>query len=58
VGGVVETTFGVLKATLDASIMLMAMPDIFRGVRPDPLQPGTECRGSQAAKQASVTIEP
>jgi len=47
----------VLRATFDPSIMLMAMPDIFRGVRPDPLQPGTECRGSQAAKQASAAIE-
>jgi MFS family permease len=27
-------------ATLDASIMLIAMPDIFRGIHLDPLQPG------------------
>ncbi len=35
-----NTTLGVLMATLDASIMLIAMPDIFRGIRLDPLQSG------------------
>jgi MFS family permease len=35
-----NTTLGVLLATLDASITLIAMPDIFRGIRLDPLQPG------------------
>jgi MFS family permease len=35
-----NTTLGVLLATLDGSIVLIAMPDIFRGVRLDPLQPG------------------
>jgi MFS family permease len=35
-----NTTLGVLLATIDASIVLIAMPDIFRGVRLDPLQPG------------------
>jgi MFS family permease len=30
-------TLGVLLATLDASITLIAMPDIFRGIRLDPL---------------------
>jgi MFS family permease len=34
-----NTTLGVLLATLDASITLIAMPDIFRGIRLDPLQP-------------------
>jgi MFS family permease len=33
-----NTTLGVLLATLDASITLIAMPDIFRGIRLDPLQ--------------------
>src|SRR5205085_10653014 len=33
------TTPGVLLATLDASITLIAMPDIFRGIRLDPLVP-------------------
>src|SRR5215469_8369942 len=33
-------TLGVLLATLDASITLIAMPDIFRGIHLDPLQPG------------------
>jgi MFS family permease len=35
-----NTTIGVLLATLDASIMLVAMPDIFRGIRLDPLGAG------------------
>src|SRR6186997_1221632 len=35
-----NTTLGVLLATLDASIILIAMPDIFRGIKLDPLQPG------------------
>ena len=35
-----NVTLGVLLATLDASIMLIAMPDIFRGIRLDPLLPG------------------
>ena len=33
------TTLGVLLATLDGSITLIAMPDIFRGIRLDPLVP-------------------
>ena len=32
-------TLGVLLATLDASITLIAMPDIFKGIRLDPLIP-------------------
>jgi MFS family permease len=35
-----NVTLGVLLATLDASIVLIAMPDIFRGIRLNPLQPG------------------
>ena len=34
-----NTTLGVLLATIDASIVLIAMPDVFRGIRLDPLQP-------------------
>src|ERR671927_781887 len=34
-----NTTLGVLLATLDASITLIAMPDIFRGIGLDPLIP-------------------
>jgi len=34
-----NTTLAVLLATLDASITLIAMPDIFRGIRLDPLIP-------------------
>ena len=35
-----NTTIGVLLATIDSSIMLIAMPDIFRGVKLNPLAPG------------------
>ena len=35
-----NTTLGVLLATLDLSITLIAMPDIFRGIHLDPLVPG------------------
>ena len=34
-----NTTLGVLLATLDASITLIAMPDIFRGIKLNPLVP-------------------
>src|SRR5438309_3318167 len=34
-----NTTLAVLLATLDVSITLIAMPDIFRGIRLDPLVP-------------------
>jgi MFS family permease len=35
-----NTTLGVLMATINSSIMLIALPDIFKGIRLDPLQPG------------------
>ena len=35
-----NTTVAVLLATIDGSIMLIAMPDIFRGIRLNPLVPG------------------
>jgi MFS family permease len=35
-----NTTLGVLLATIDSSIMLIAMPDVFRGIKLDPLAPG------------------
>ena len=35
-----NTTLAVLLATLDASITLIAMPDIFRGIHLDPLDAG------------------
>jgi MFS family permease len=34
-----NVTLGVLLATLDSSIVLIAMPSIFRGIHLDPLQP-------------------
>ncbi len=35
-----NTTFGVVMATIDSSIMLIALPDIFQGIHLDPLRPG------------------
>ncbi len=35
-----NTTFGVVMATIDSSIMLIALPDIFKGIDIDPLKPG------------------
>jgi MFS family permease len=35
-----NTTIGMLMATIDMSIMLIALPDIFRGIGIDPLAPG------------------
>ncbi len=35
-----NTTLGVLLSTIDASIMLIALPDIFKGIKLDPLLPG------------------
>ena len=35
-----NTTLGMLLATIDASIVLIALPDIFRGIHLDPLLPG------------------
>jgi MFS family permease len=35
-----NTTLGMTMATIDMSIMLIALPDIFRGIHIDPLAPG------------------
>jgi MFS family permease len=35
-----NTTLGMLMATIDASIVLIALPDIFKGININPLQPG------------------
>jgi MFS family permease len=35
-----NTTLGVLMVTINSSIMLIALPDIFRGIHIDPLTPG------------------
>jgi MFS family permease len=35
-----NTTLGVLMVTVNSSIVLIALPDIFRGVGINPLQPG------------------
>lgn len=35
-----NTTLGVLMVTINQSILLIALPDIFRGIKIDPLQPG------------------
>jgi MFS family permease len=36
-----NTTLGMLMATVNSSIMLIALPDIFRGIGVNPLQPGS-----------------
>ena len=36
----VNVTMGVLMATVDSSIVLIALPDVFRGIHLDPLLPG------------------
>ena len=35
-----NTTLGMFMASLDASIVLIALPAIFRGIGLDPLEPG------------------
>jgi len=35
-----NTTIGLLMATINSSILLIALPDIFRGIKIDPLAPG------------------
>jgi MFS family permease len=35
-----NTTLGILMAVINSSILLIALPDIFRGIGVDPLQPG------------------
>jgi len=35
-----NTTLGILMATINSSIILIALPDIFRGIQLDPLAPG------------------
>ena len=35
-----NTTLGVLMVTIDSSIVLISLPDIFRGIHLDPLAPG------------------
>jgi MFS family permease len=35
-----NTTLGMLMATIDASIVLIALPDIFNGIHLNPLEPG------------------
>ncbi len=35
-----NTTLGMVMATIDSTIMLIALPDIFRGIHLDPLKPG------------------
>src|ERR1035438_7476270 len=35
-----NTTIGILMATINGSILLIALPDIFRGIKLNPLAPG------------------
>jgi hypothetical protein len=46
-----NTTLGVLMATIDMSIMLIALPDIFRGIDIDPLAPGNHRVGKFVSQQ-------
>jgi len=39
-----NTTLGALLASINASIMLIALPDVFRGIGVNPLQPGNPVR--------------
>jgi hypothetical protein len=36
-----NTTIGMLMASIDSSIVLISLPDIFRGIKLDPLTPAT-----------------
>lgn len=36
----INTTIGILMVVINGSITIIALPDIFRGIRLDPLQPG------------------
>ncbi|HVW40723.1 MAG TPA: MFS transporter [Amycolatopsis sp.] len=36
----INTTLGILMATINSSIVLIALPDIFRGIHINPLEPG------------------
>ncbi|HEX3899849.1 MAG TPA: MFS transporter, partial [Mycobacteriales bacterium] len=35
-----NTTLGILMATINSSILMIALPDIFRGIKLNPLAPG------------------
>ncbi len=35
-----NTTIGILMATINSSILIIALPDIFRGIKVDPLASG------------------
>jgi len=35
-----NTTLGALLASINTSIMLIALPDVFRGIGIDPIKPG------------------
>ena len=48
-----NTTAGVLLATIDASILIIAMPDIFRGIKLDPLVPGNSVKDLFSSKAKS-----
>jgi len=43
-----NTTLGLLMATINSSIVLIAMPDIFRGIGIDPLAPGNTGYGTRS----------
>jgi hypothetical protein len=50
-----NTTAGILLATVNSSIVIIAMPDIFRGIGLDPLDPGNHalsCSGRKRGRRA------
>jgi hypothetical protein len=52
------TTLGMLMATIDASIVLIALPDIFRGIHLDPLLPSNTfflLRSRPSSRPSSAT---
>jgi hypothetical protein len=42
-----NTTLGTLMATINGSIILIALPDIFRGIGVNPLLPRSHCSGAE-----------
>jgi len=48
-----NTTLGILMVTINQSILLISLPDLFRGIKLNPLLPSNTSRMPVAAKRAS-----
>jgi hypothetical protein len=48
-----KTTLGMLTATINGSILLIALPDIFGGIGIDPLAPGNTSHLHERARDAA-----